>query len=109
MAEKLKVYLKCCCGSEISVEVDEYKRSWVDQQLEKFTALHKDCPEKMTRKHTEYIQGFKPGLYATNAPGTYPSAPVSNSGPDLNSATATSETWVGAPFWTDPTGKKIPY
>jgi hypothetical protein len=93
MAERIKIYLKCCCGAEISVETDEYKKNWVDEQLGKFSALHKECPDKLSRNLTETFTAFKPGMYATNN-----QAPVSSSGPDL-----------GAPFWTDPAGKKISY
>ena len=112
MAERIKVYLKCCCGSEISLDTDEYKRTWLDEQLGKFTALHQDCPENLTRKLTETYVGFKPGLYATNAP-------VANSGPDnFNPPFSESSNppcitervaAMEGRFWTDPAGKKIPY
>ena len=112
MAERIKVYLKCCCGSEISLDTDEYKRTWLDEQLGKFTAQHQNCPEKLSRNLTETFTGFKPGMYATNAP-------VSNSGPD-NFTPPFSETSnpqfitehvanKDKGFWTDPAGKKISY
>lgn len=66
MASRINVYYKCCCGAEISFDVDEYKKSWLDERMEAFANLHKLCPEQMYRKRSEYVPSFVPGVYATN-------------------------------------------
>ena len=66
MASRITVHYKCCCGAEIDFDVDEYKRTWLDERLAAFSELHKECPEKMNRTLSEMRSGFVPGLYATN-------------------------------------------
>jgi hypothetical protein len=58
MAERIKVHYKCCCGAEINIDVDEYKRSWLDERVLAFSDLHKDCPEKYLKKISEIYPRF---------------------------------------------------
>jgi hypothetical protein len=76
MAERITVFLKCCCGSEINVNADEYKRTWMDARLDAWANAHSDCPKWMREQKanpTPIQPLFQPGIYATmDAAGNVP-------------------------------------